>query len=306
MTWFAFEGGLRPDRRYNLLADRHSFMTRRATSHRHGRPLLGADDPPPFVILNELGAAPALIICDHASRAFPSALGRLGLSELATWQHVAWDIGAAEVTRGLSAALGAPAVLAGYSRLVVDCNRAPDNVEAFRTVSDGHEVPGNRHLTELDRRRRLAWLFDPYHDAIGAMLGGFRLRGVVPLLVSVHTFTPALAGQARPWQVGVLWDRDEANARHLIARLRAEPGLVVGDNEPYSGKHPSDYTVHRHAEAAGLPYVCLEIRQDQFESPAGTERWVRLLARLLGPMLHDPALRRLRSGGVEWRLANRR
>ena len=281
-------------------------MTRLATAPTRGRALLGADDPPPFVILNEHGAAPALLVCDHASRAFPRSLARLGLSEFATWRHIAWDIGAAELTRGLADALGAPAVLAGYSRLVVDCNRSPDDVEAFRATSDGHEIPGNRLLTDSDRAKRLACLFDPYHEAIGAMLGGFRSRGVVPLFISVHTFTPAMGGDDRPWHVGVLWDRDEASARYLISGLRAEPGLVVGDNEPYSGKHPSDFTVHQHAEAAGLPYVCLEIRQDQFESPAGTERWVRRLARLIGPMLDDPSLRRLRSGEGRWLRANRR
>ena len=129
---------------------------------------------------------------------------------------MAWDIGAAELTRGLAGALGAPAVLAGYSRLVVDCNRPPDDAEAFRTVSDGHEIPGNRALTEFDRAQRLACFFDPYHEAIGAMLAGFRLRDVVPLLVSVHTFTPTMGGSDRPWHVGVLWDRDEASARYLI------------------------------------------------------------------------------------------
>jgi predicted N-formylglutamate amidohydrolase len=115
-----------------------------------------------------------------------------------------------------------------------------------------------------------------------------------------------MGGLERPWHVGVLWDRDEACARHLISGLRAEAGLVVGDNEPYSGKHPTDFTVHQHAESAGLPYVCLEIRQDQFESPAGTERWIRRLAKLIGPMLNDPALRRLRSGEGRWLRANRR
>jgi predicted N-formylglutamate amidohydrolase len=219
---------------------------------------------------------------------------------------MAWDIGAAELTRGLAGALGAPAVLAGYSRLVVDCNRSPDDVEAFRIVSDGTRSPATAALTESDRAQRLACVFDPYHEAIGAMLDGFRLRGVVPLFVSVHTFTPTMGGSDRPWHVGVLWDRDEASARYLISGLRAETGLVVGDNEPYSGKHPSDFTVHQHAESAGLPYVCLEIRQDQFESPAGTERWVRRLAKLIGPMLEDPALRRLRSGEARWLRANRR
>ena len=165
-------------------------MTRLATARTRSRTLLGADDPPPYVILNEHGVAPALLVCDHASRAFPRSLARLGLPELATWQHMAWDIGAAELTRGLAGALGAPAVLAGYSRLVVDCNRPPDDAEAFRTVSDGHEIPGNRALTELDRAQRLACFFDPYHEAIGAMLAGFRLRerGAAPRLgAHLHT-----------------------------------------------------------------------------------------------------------------------
>jgi predicted N-formylglutamate amidohydrolase len=281
-------------------------MTRSATVRTQGITLLGAEDPPPYVILNEHGAAAALLVCDHASRAFPRSLARLGLPELATWQHMAWDIGAADLARGLAHALDAPAVLAGYSRLVVDCNRPPESVDAFRGTSDGHEIPGNRSLTDLDRAVRLAAIFDPYHEAIGAMLAGFRLRGVVPFLISVHTFTPAMGGLERPWHVGVLWDRDENSARHLIAALRAEPGLAVGDNQPYSGKHPADYTVHQHAESASLPYLCLEIRQDQFESPAGTERWVRRLAKLIGPMLDDPALRRLRSGEGRWPRANPR
>ena len=280
-------------------------MTVSAAAQPRSPTLLGAEDPPPFVILNEHGAAPALLVCDHASRAFPRRLGRLGLPELATWQHLAWDIGAAELTRGLAAALGAPAVLAGYSRLVVDCNRSPEDAEAFRTVSDGYEVPGNQRLTDLERATRLASIFDPYHEAIWAMLNGFRAKGVVPFFISVHTFTPSLAGRDRPWHVGVLWDRDEASARYLLSALRAEPGLVVGDNQPNSGKHPADFTVHQHAESAGLPYICLEIRQDQFESPAGTERWVRRLARLIGPTLDDPALRRLRSGESRWQRANR-
>jgi predicted N-formylglutamate amidohydrolase len=269
-------------------------------------PLIGRDDPPPFVVLHEHGTAPALIICDHASRAFPRGMRRLGLPELPSWQHIAWDIGAGELARGLSNALDAPAVLAGYSRLIVDCNRRPDDPEAFRKESDGWSIPGNQALGEFERRVRLASFFDPYHEAIAAMLAGFRAREVVPLVVSVHTFTPTMSGVDRPWHVGVLWDKDEANARRLIAGLREVEGLVVGDNEPYSGKHPSDYTMDHHAEAAGLPHVCIEVRQDQFESPAGTERWVRLLARLLSGMLRDPGLRRLADTESAWRCANLR
>jgi predicted N-formylglutamate amidohydrolase len=256
--------------------------------------LIGPDDPPPFVVLHEHGETPVLIVCDHASRAFPKAMDRLGLPELPSWQHIAWDIGAGELARGISHALDAPAVLAGYSRLVVDCNRKPEDPEIFRRESDGWVIPGNQSLTDADRRVRLACLFDPYHEAIAAMLGGFRGREVVPLLVAVHTFTPEMAGQKRPWHIGVLWDKDEYTGARMLEKLRRIDGIVVGDNEPYSGKHPSDYTMDHHAEAAGLPHLCLEVRQDQFESPAGTERWVRLLSRLIRELLEDPQVRTLR------------
>jgi len=249
--------------------------------------LLGADDPAPYTILHERGAAPALVVCDHASRAIPKSLNRLGLPELATWQHVAWDSGAGELARGLAAVLDAPAVLAGYSRLVVDCNRRPDDPEAFRRVSDGWEIPGNAALDDEARRRRLAACFDPYHDCIAALLAGLERRGPRPLLVSVHTFTPLLDGRDRPWHVGVLWDHDESSALRLLAGLREQPGIVVGDNEPYSGKHPSGFTVDHHAGRSGLPHVCIEVRQDQFESAAGTERWVRILGSVLAGMIGD-------------------
>ncbi|RPI13304.1 MAG: hypothetical protein EHM60_09510 [Lysobacterales bacterium] len=269
-------------------------------------PLIGRDDPPPFAVLHEHGSAPALVICDHASRAFPRGMRRLGLPELPSWQHIAWDIGAGELARGLSNALDAPAVLAGYSRLIVDCNRRPDDPEAFRRESDGWTIPGNQALSEFERRVRLACFFDPYHEAIAAMLAGFRVREVVPLVISVHTFTPEMAGFQRPWHIGVLWDKDEPSARRLIDGLSAVDGLVVGDNEPYSGRHPSDYSIDHHAEAAGLPHVCIEVRQDQLESPAGTERWVRLLAKLLRELVEDPTLRRLRTTETSWRRANLR
>ncbi len=269
-------------------------------------PLIGREDPPPFAVLHEHGGAPVLVICDHASRAFPRAMNRLGLPELPSWQHIAWDIGAGELARGIANALDAPAVLAGYSRLIVDCNRQPDDPEAFRKESDGWVIPGNQAITEFERRVRLACFFDPYHEAIAAMLAGFRTREIVPLVVSVHTFTPEIAGFQRPWHVGVLWDKDEWSARRLIEGLTAVEGIVVGDNEPYSGKHPSDYSIDHHAESAGLPHLCIEIRQDQLESPAGTERWVRLLSRLIGDMLRDPETLRLRDTESPWQRANLR
>jgi predicted N-formylglutamate amidohydrolase len=260
-------------------------------------PLTAPHDPAPYVVLEEHGSAPVLIVCDHASRAIPRALDRLGLDELPSWQHIAWDIGAGELARGLAHALGAPAVLAGFSRLVVDCNRAPDDAEAIRPASDGWVIPANQALSVEERRRRLGAYFDPYHDCIAALVAGFRARGTVPLLFSVHSFSPTLAGTDRPWHAGVLWDQDEPNARRLLDGLRAQPGLVIGDNEPYSGKHPANYTIDRHAKANGLPHLCIEVRQDLLGSPAGIEQWVRLLAGLVTQIVADPRSRQpLRTG----------
>jgi predicted N-formylglutamate amidohydrolase len=270
-------------------------------------PLLGRGDPAPFVVLHEHGAAPVLIVCDHASRAFPQSMHRLGLPELPSWQHIAWDIGAGELSRGLAHALDAPAVLAGYSRLVVDCNRHPEDPEAFRPESDGWPVPGNEGLAAEDRQLRLRCFFDPYHECIAAMLAGFRARGTVPLLVAIHSFAARLGGRDRPWHAGVLWDTDEANARRMMTGLDAESDLLVGDNEPYTGKHPANFTIAHHAQPAGLPHVCIEVRQDQLESPAGIERWVRLLARQLRALLADPAsVRLLHEESAAWRHLSRR
>ena len=269
--------------------------------------MIGRDDPAPFVVLEEHGTAPALVVCDHASRSIPRALGRLGLPELPSWQHIAWDIGAGELARGLAHALDAPAVIAGYSRLVVDCNRSPDDPECFRTESDGWAIPGNQGLTDYQKRVRLGSFFDPYHECIAAMTGGFRARGVVPLLIAVHSFVPRLGAQERPWHVGVLWDQDEPNARRLMSGLAEDPGLVVGDNQPYSGKHPANYTIDHHARAHGLPHVCIEVRHDQLDSPAGVERWVRRLARIIAQILADPQSRELlHRESPAWQISSRR
>lgn len=276
----------------------------RTAEHADARPhLLGAGDPPAFELHHGSGRARALLVCDHASRAIPRALGRLGLPDEATWRHIAWDIGAAELARALSQRLDAPALLAGYSRLVVDCNRRLEDPSCFVAQGDGQRVPGNETLTDADRRARASACYEPYHKAIAARLLDLRHQGVTPALIAVHSFTPVLGSDPRPWNVGVLWDRDPRIAVPLLARLRAERGLVVGDNQPYSGRHPSDYTVDHHAESAGLPHVCLEVRQDELLTPAGIARWAELIGRALADILADESLyqvwqaRETRAGG---------
>jgi predicted N-formylglutamate amidohydrolase len=267
--------------------------TVRADPDPHGAALLGRGDPPPFEIYRPESPSRVLIVCDHASRAFPAALGLLGLTEAASLRHIAWDIGAAALARALSDRLSAPAVLAGYSRLVIDCNRRLEDPSCFVTLSDGDAVPGNVGLTPEAIRARVQACYEPYHKAIAARLHDVNRRGQVPALIAVHSFTPSMGGQARPWHVGVLWDKDGRLPLPLLKRLRAEPGLIVGDNEPYSGRHPSDYTVDRHAESAGLPHVCLEVRQDELADAAGVARWAGILGGALGAILADESLYRI-------------
>ncbi len=257
-----------------------------------GSALLGAGDPPPFTWDPPVGRAPLLVVCDHASRAFPASLAQLGLPDASTLRHIAWDIGAAELARALARRLEAAAVLAGYSRLVIDCNRRIEDPTSMPELADGEIVPGNRGLTRVERERRIEACYRPYHVAIAAALARFEADARVPVVLAVHSFTPVFGGFVRPWEVGVLWDRDARIAAPLLRRLSEVPGLCVGDNEPYSGRHPADWTVDHHAESAGLPHVCVEVRQDLLATPAGVLRMTEVLVGALAPILATPALYR--------------
>jgi predicted N-formylglutamate amidohydrolase len=226
----------------------------------------------------------ALLVCDHASAAIPPELGGLGLTGADLRRHIALDIGAAELTRALAVDLDVPAVLAPWSRLVVDCNRAPDDSSAIVPCSDGTQVPGNAGLDPSARRARIDRYHRPYHETIDALLDRIRPSDVAPALIAIHSFTPRLNGSDRPWQIGILWDRDARLAAPLLAALRAEP-LVVGDNEPYSGRHPTNYTVDRHGAARGIPHVGIEVRQDLIDAPDGVDRWRQRLAGVLRRVL---------------------
>ncbi len=253
--------------------------------------LLGPSDPPPVEVANAAGAAPLLIVCDHAANRVPAALGDLGLPAAARAAHIAWDPGAAMIARHLSARFDAPAILSGYSRLVVDCNRYPHDPASMPEVSDGTPVPGNRDLEPAAREARLAALFRPYHAAIAARLDRFAAAQVVPVLLSVHTMTPRLGGRDRPWPVALSWRLDGRLAPALIAALRAG-GIAAGDNEPYGLDPGEDYTVPEHAMRRGLAHVQVEFRQDLVSGAGGARVWADRFADALAPLLGDPRLRR--------------
>jgi predicted N-formylglutamate amidohydrolase len=252
--------------------------------------LLGPDEPGAFELINDAGSARVLLVCDHASRRIPASLDNLGLDELALRRHIACDIGAGDVTRRLSRMLDAPALLASYSRLVIDCNRHLDDPTCILAVSDGEFVPGNHDLDPGQKQRRASTIFHPYHDGIDQRLRRFLDAGVVPALIAIHSFTPIFNRTSRPWQIGVLWDTDPRIPVPLMEKLRQVPGLVVGDNEPYSGRAPADYTIDHHAEPGGLPHVSIEIRQDLIDSPEGAERWSNILGRALQEILAEDDL----------------
>jgi predicted N-formylglutamate amidohydrolase len=254
--------------------------------------LLQPGDPPPFSILNPVGRAPLILFCDHAGQAIPRALGDLGLSAAARAQHIAWDIGIAEVAAHLSTALDAPALLAGYSRLVIDCNRRLDDPTSIAQESDRVPVPGNRGLSAHQRAARADEIFRPYHAAIRAAIEAKIAAGQKPAILSLHSFTPVMNGFRRPWHFGILWNRDPRFPLPLMARLAELPDVCVGDNEPYTGRDEHGYSVVAHGEARGLPHALIEIRQDLISEPAGAAHWAGKLLQVLPGILADPALHR--------------
>jgi predicted N-formylglutamate amidohydrolase len=249
--------------------------------------LLSAGDPPPFDIINPEGKARLVLFGDHAGRAIPRRLGTLGLTQAELDQHIGWDIGVGALARRMAAALDAPAVIGGYSRLVIDCNRRLDDPTSIAQESDRIPVPGNRGLTAADRRARAEAIFHPYHDAIDRILAAKRGTNPTLAVISLHSFTPRMNGFARPWHVGVLWNRDPRLPVPVMARLLKEPGIVVGDNEPYSGRDERGYSMPKHAEAEGLPHALFEVRQDLIADAAGVTEWADRLTRVLRDVLAD-------------------
>jgi predicted N-formylglutamate amidohydrolase len=255
-------------------------------------PLIGPDDPPPFICYNDLGKSPVLLVADHASPLFPAAMNQLGLADEVLDRHIAWDIGSDKLAYFLAEQLDAQLILAGFSRLIVDPNRKLEDPSAFVEISDGVAIPGNLDLNEKQKALRVQSFFKPYHDQIAAGLKRFSENGIVPAMISVHTCSPVFDRVVRPWHIGIMWDKDPRIAVPLIQRFEQMEGICIGDNEPYSGRHPHDFTIDHHAEPAGLPHVGIEVRQDLVDSKAGARKWAAILAAALADILADKGLYR--------------
>lgn len=242
-----------------------------------------------------------VLVADHARRDLPEEYGSLGLPAAELERHIAYDIGVETVTRELAALLDAPAVIANFSRLLIDPNRGEDDPTLIRQLYDGTVVPGNYPMAPEERERRIDGFYRPYHDAVGAMIASVaQASGKAPFIFSVHSFTPAMQGIARPWHVGILWDLDDRVARPLIDMLAQDRNLVVGGNEPYDGALRGD-TMFKHAIVNGFPHALIEIRQDLIADQKGAIAWAERLAPIVDaidrrPDIHDVKMFGSRTG----------
>ncbi|MET0166745.1 MAG: N-formylglutamate amidohydrolase [Vicinamibacterales bacterium] len=245
------------------------------------RRLIAPDEPDPVVVRRTKGRSPFFLTCDHAGRRVPRALGDMGMAAAEFERHIAWDIGAAAVSRLMSDALDAPLVEQVYSRLVIDCNRDPSVASAMPEVSELTAIPANVGLSQAARTARIEEIFEPYHAVIARLLEERAQDGRETILVAMHSFTPVFKGFVRPWHVGVLYNRNPGAARILFDLFEKEGGLVVGDNQPYHISDDTDYGIPVHGERRGIPHVELEIRQDLIANERGQAAWAERLCRLL-------------------------
>ena len=259
---------------------RRSARDARAGSVRTSTKLLEPGDPAPVRAVAFGAGSPFLLVCDHAGRAVPARLGRLGLPDPVFGTHIAWDIGALGFAERLAERLETTLIWQAYSRLVIDCNRDPNHPGAIPEVSDQVVIPGNADLGEDERLARITEIHAPYHARIAAEVDAHVAAGERPLMICAHSFTPVMQGDARPWHVGVLHGGASPASEALLGLLRAGGDLVVGDNQPYD-MDGTDYTAPTHAWARGLDVIELEIRQDLLADAAGQTRFADLFARLL-------------------------
>lgn len=251
----------------------------------------------PFDLIEGDRSRGIVLVADHARRDLPEEYGALGLPAAELERHIAYDIGVEAVTRELAALIDAPAVLANFSRLLIDPNRGEDDPTLIRQLYDGTVVPGNYPMSAEERERRLERFYRPYHDAVAAMIASVaEASGRAPFILSIHSFTPVMQGRARPWHAGILWDLDDRAPRPIIEALAADRDLVVGDNEPYDGALRGD-TMFRHAIVNGYAHALIEIRQDLIADRKGVLAWAERLAPLVEAVNRQPDIQVVRMFG---------
>ena len=239
----------------------------------------------PPVVENASARGRAVIVCEHASNHIPAPWGDLGLTPDQRRAHIAWDPGALGLARGLAQGLDAVLVHAPVSRLVYDCNRAPDMPGAMPARSEIHDIPGNAAITPEERATRTAAVYIPFHDGLHAVLMDRIARGLHPALITIHSFTPVYFGQPRAVEFGVIHDADDTLPRAILAEAQARTRLRAELNEPYSARDDVTHTLRLHATPYALPNAMLEIRNDLIATPEAEAQMAATLAPVLAAAL---------------------
>jgi predicted N-formylglutamate amidohydrolase len=258
-------------------------------------PLLSDGELPPYEIINESGKAKCVIICDHAGVNVPKKLNRLGLEDYRFGEHYAQDVGSRQVSITLSNLLDAPCILANYSRLVVDLNRRLDHPTAFVTNTEHGPVPGNVNMKDDEKNLRVNEIYIPYHVALEKLIRSYTDKGIIPAIISIHSFTPMFYKQKRPWELGLLWVQDQRLPEPIINYFR-NLGYVVGDNEPYDARILRGTTINHHADANGLPNALFEIRNDLVRSEEACVKWGEMIAACMNEILDDESIHSIYDG----------
>ena len=245
--------------------------------------MAGADWPAAVEVLNEDGSSDIVLICEHASNHMPAEYHRLGLPASELSRHIAWDIGAEAIARGLSLQLDAPCFLGTYSRLLIDLNRPVDSSSSIPIRSESTDIPGNLSLSTDERQRRIDVMFTPFHDRVRQHLDNRDQLARKTRIVAIHSFTPIFFGKPRPWHVGILFDHSRGFAENVIDRLAEDKSLIIGANQPYVIDRAGDYAIPVHGEDRGHPAILIEIRQDLLGTETGIDGWIRRLADALSP-----------------------
>ncbi len=228
-----------------------------------------------FEILNPHGKANIILISEHASNHIPTDYKKLGLDDQLLETHIAWDIGIGSITRNLSVMLDAPAVLACFSRLLIDANRGLDQAGLIPISSDGYSIPGNQNISADELKRRIEKFYNPFHEATDKLIKSNITNTEAPIILNMHSFTPAMNNNRRKWHAGVLWNKDDRIAKVLNRNLTRK-GFIIGDNQPYSGRH-LNHTVNTHGHTHGYPHLNIEIRQDEISNAQDINKWSDLL-----------------------------
>ena len=249
--------------------------------------LLGITDPAPYQCLNADGKSRFVFISEHAGNLVPASLDNLGLSAHDLEDHIGWDLHIRAVGERLSQLLDAPYFCQAYSRLVIDCNRPPGNAQSILAVSDNRRIPGNEGLTDADVKARQDEIFHSFHGAVEAYLDERAARGEKRILISLHSFTPAMksGGDDRPWQITFQYGRDPSLSKKLIALMETDPSTRVGDNVPYPVSDDTQYGIPLHGERRGLPHTMIELRHDVIASEASKDLWAQKIADQLREVL---------------------